>query len=376
MSNNPQNVLLALVGLTPQIITETLYYLMVKEGVIIDQVEVITTEQGRATMDRHFEEPFANFCADFNLNRKKLRPRISVINEGTENGIGDIRSNSDNHLTAVHIFKKVHDLTRDPGQRVFASLAGGRKTMSTYLGFAMQLFARPGDRLMHVLVNPPEIEGNFQFFYPRPGQATIPGRRRVGESWEAVDIPTAQVRIELADIPFVRMAGILEGQGIDSFEDIENLVLNAQLQIDQTIQKWELEINLHQQCLIIHKPDEVLQIPLSPRRIVFLYYLASQGKIINNHAHNGKHAARLLRLYRDYAGSGQERVSQDSFSVEKISNLRSQVARELKKALPLSSFRTMIIPTYHPTSEGSLFSISLPAHRLRLEPEVDENGIR
>ena len=47
------------------------------------------------------------------------------------------------------------------------SIAGGRKTMGFYVGYALSLFARDQDRLSHVLV-PPSLESRQDFFYPPP----------------------------------------------------------------------------------------------------------------------------------------------------------------------------------------------------------------
>ncbi len=40
--------------------------------------------------------------------------------------------------------------------------------MGLFLGIAFQLFARPQDRLSHVLVSPPDLEGHPEFYYPPP----------------------------------------------------------------------------------------------------------------------------------------------------------------------------------------------------------------
>src|SRR5262249_35100828 len=57
-------------------------------------------------------------------------------------------------------------LTSDPQSRIYASMAGGRKTMGLYLGLALQFYGRPQDRLTHVLVSPPALENHPDFFYP------------------------------------------------------------------------------------------------------------------------------------------------------------------------------------------------------------------
>lgn len=90
-----------------------------------------------------------------------------------------------------------------------ASIAGGRKTMGYYLGYALSLFGRPQDRLSHVLVSEP-FEATWEFFYPTPYSHIIEVRDR-----GLVD--TAEARVSLAEIPFVSLRhglpkGLLDGE--------------------------------------------------------------------------------------------------------------------------------------------------------------------
>ena len=88
-------------------------------------------------------------------------------------------------------------LTRDENAALHASIAGGRKTMGFYLGYAFSLFARPQDELSHVLVSSP-FESHPEFFYP---PATP--RRLATRGGQHID--TADARITLARIPVVRL---------------------------------------------------------------------------------------------------------------------------------------------------------------------------
>ncbi|HEY8485771.1 MAG TPA: CRISPR-associated ring nuclease Csm6 [Limnochordales bacterium] len=82
--------------------------------------------------------------------------------------------------------------TQDPGVRVLASLAGGRKTMSTYLAMVLQFYGRPGDELLHVLV-PAPFESHPEFFYP-------PRKPRLLTTQDGRTLSTAQARVELASV--------------------------------------------------------------------------------------------------------------------------------------------------------------------------------
>ena len=67
----------------------------------------------------------------------------------------DIRSPEDNLSAADQVAKLIRELTNDPDRQLHVSLAGGRKTMSFYLGYALSIFGRDDDRLSHVLVDEP-----------------------------------------------------------------------------------------------------------------------------------------------------------------------------------------------------------------------------
>jgi hypothetical protein len=103
-------------------------------------------------------------------------------------------------------------------------VAGGRKTMGLFLGIAFQLFARPQDRLSHVLVWPPEIEGHKDFFYPppRPTTYTIDGRA----------IRSRDIRVELAEIPVLLLRERVPAADLDT-ESYTDLVARAQQELDR-----------------------------------------------------------------------------------------------------------------------------------------------
>ncbi len=128
---------------------------------------------------------------------------IHLIERPDGTALDDIRDDEDNRLAADAITQWVRRLTQDPNSAVHASIAGGRKTMGFFLGYAMSLYGRAQDRLSHVLVSSP-YESSPDFFYPTPRSQVI---RRPGSSNEVLD--AAQARVWLGDIPFVRLRAAL-----------------------------------------------------------------------------------------------------------------------------------------------------------------------
>jgi hypothetical protein len=116
----------------------------------------------------------------------------------------------------------VRELTADPEGAVHASIAGGRKTMGFYLGYALSLFGRPQDRLSHVLVSS-AFESNPNFFYPAPVERVIFGN---GPDQRPLDASSATVT--LAEIPFVRLRDGLQESLLRAGASFSDAVRQAQ----------------------------------------------------------------------------------------------------------------------------------------------------
>lgn len=205
--NDPRSyrrrVLLSVTGLTPQVVTETLYALIhAAPAFVPTEVHLITTREGaeRARLALLSEDPgwFRRFCKDFRLPDIAFDEKgIRILTGQGGEGLDDIRTPEDNQRAADLITETVRELTSDPDAAVHVSIAGGRKTMGYYLGYALSLYGRPQDRLSHVLVSEP-FESSWDFFYPTPYERVIQTRDQKLAN-------AADARVTLAEIPFVRL---------------------------------------------------------------------------------------------------------------------------------------------------------------------------
>jgi len=212
----PRRILLAVTGLSPQIVTETAYALAIaaRQPWIPTEIHLVTTREGAqgARLLLLSDEPgwFARLLADWKLPAIAFpEENIHVITGPDGAPLDDIRTARDNDAAADFICDTVRRLTTDDNAALHVSLAGGRKTMGFYLGYALSLYARPQDRLSHVLVSSP-YESNPQFFYPAPETRVL--ARNHGQAVDAKD-----ATITLAGIPFVRLReglpkALLEGK--------------------------------------------------------------------------------------------------------------------------------------------------------------------
>lgn len=201
----PRRILLAVTGLSPQIVTETVHALATRKDAawIPDEVHLISTTKGadNARLQLLSEHPgwFHRLRADYRLPDIAFpESNIHVIRRADGSLLDDIRDDTDNTLAADFICEKVRELTANAHSELHASIAGGRKTMGFYLGYAMSLYGRPQDRLSHVLVSEP-FETQKDFFYPTPSTCVIHDQR------SGLALDCSEARVWLGDIPFVRL---------------------------------------------------------------------------------------------------------------------------------------------------------------------------
>lgn len=206
-SAHERRVLLCVAGLSPQIITETLYALAVAERRkpwIPTEIHVITTKTGakqtRLALLAPDRDQFGRLCRDYGLPPIAFDASSFTIIESADGvPLDDISTPADNEAAGDTILRVVARYAADPACAIHASIAGGRKTMGFFLGYAMSLCGRPQDRLSHVLVSE-HFESHRDFFYPPPEPATLQHR-------DGQEISTADVRIMLAEIPFILLRG-------------------------------------------------------------------------------------------------------------------------------------------------------------------------
>ncbi len=206
----PRRILLASLGLFPQVLTETLWCLARADPPFVPtEIHAVTTVEGRRRAELTLLDPSSAMlralAADLGhpqLAEALTADRLHVIADGGGRPLADIDGPADNEAAADTIARLVARLTADPRAALHVSIAGGRKTMGFLVGYALSLHGRAQDRLSHVLVSEP-FQSHPQFFFP-------PGEPRVLMARESRPVSTAEARVMLADIPFVRLRPALQ----------------------------------------------------------------------------------------------------------------------------------------------------------------------
>ena len=261
-----RNILLCVAGMTPQIITETLFALYQK-GERIDEIRVITTLEGRnkvlqTLLDKQTGK-FFEFCKDVGIDPNTIHfdeTCISLLRTSDGQMLRDIRTPGENALAGDQICEIVRELTKTENTKIHASAAGGRKTMSIYLTAAMQLFGRAEDSLSHVLVNE-DFEGHPEFYFPPKNAVSLKTR-------DGREVSTADAKIYLAEIPFIRLRGI----GVNVFDEAVRTYKKAvdKAQDDLRFLESASEVRLNLKKNIIKVADREMKLSL---REFFVYVL-------------------------------------------------------------------------------------------------------
>jgi CRISPR-associated protein (TIGR02584 family) len=287
--------LFCVTGLTPQIVTETLYGLCVQQqpAWIPDRVVVLTTTEGKKRILEQLLDKaggwFDAFCADYGLSGRILFDASCVIVPMEKSGtaLGDVRTAADNACMGDAIAHTIHSLTQQY-DALHVSIAGGRKTMGYYAGSALSLYGRPQDRMSHVLVNEPFEQAPAFYF---PPAVPVPVVLRDGST-----MSSSKAQVVLADIPFLRLGGLtapsLQACPI-SFESLVAQVQNAVRPI------W---LNLDLTQYTVHTGAGTLRLEPSAFTVYAWFVMArqrglgTQGQLLDTHSLYASHYVNFATL--------------------------------------------------------------------------------
>lgn len=328
----PRRVLFAVTGMSPQIVTETVWALMQEKDFIPTEIRLVTTLHGRNKAIRMLLQPttghFLQFCRDYGLTGKIRFDEscIAVIRSRAGEALADIRTPEDNVAAADMIVQEVQQLCADPASQVHASIAGGRKSMGFFAGYAMSLYGRAQDSLSHVLVSE-AFENNPDFFYPPPEDREIFAR-------DGTPLNARDARVMLADIPFVRMRGGLPEALLAGSHSFGEAIREAQAGMLPLPTLAFSPSSCEVRC-------SGIRIKLSPLLYVIYYWLAQRLKDKLPPVRPGGQEVRELlalheRLFPNRSGDwerAQKALRHDEDALPFFQEKRSRIHKALKETL-------------------------------------------
>jgi CRISPR-associated protein (TIGR02584 family) len=206
-------VLLAVCGVSPQVLTETLYALSARADPFVPtEIHVVTTLVGQQRIHETLLPRPDGYLWQLGREWGLDLPDEGGIHlhlPGAPAPLADVRDQDDNRLLADAIIELVRHLTSDRQCAVHASIAGGRKTMGFYTGYAMSLLGRPQDGVSHVLVDP-RYEGSAEFYFPTREQRWVTGAG-------GARLDASKAEVTLGELPIVMLRSglpedMLEGE--------------------------------------------------------------------------------------------------------------------------------------------------------------------
>lgn len=260
----PRRILLLVTGLSPQVVTETIYASSYNKprDEVPTEVHVITTQKGNELLVDSLIVGgwYAKLIQDYALPPIAFdESHIYTVQDATGNDLNDIRTEADNEAVANTLAKYIGKFTSDPNCSLHLSIAGGRKTMGFLAGYVLTLFGRSQDKLSHVLVSE-GYESQSDFYYPTLCSQLF--RTKNGTRLDAKD-----AKVGLANIPFVRLSSYLS-KVVKQEPDFFKLVAFAQAELD------EPELILDEDSHQLKCGGHVISLP--PAQFALYYWLAKR----------------------------------------------------------------------------------------------------
>ena len=287
-----RTVLIACTGLSPAVLTETVWALARETPPVIpDQVVVITTVTGQKKLAEELFGPDEIWQqlrtallgkkadSDPRLDFDITADRVKVVHrrKGSRRiPLDQLATQADHNAFADAVTDELWLYTSKPNTRVVASLAGGFKTMSALLLSAMQLLANPGDRVTHVLIGGGFERTQPRFFFPKQREQTLqntdPKTIDLQPTFCASDADPFIQHIDVPLIPLRRWFADALDRKPPSYDTLVNSSIQA---LDSHIENIHLELG--PVILPSSRTKHWMKLngnehPLSPDRYVYLRF--------------------------------------------------------------------------------------------------------
>lgn len=223
MKKEKRTYFIAIVGMTPAVLTETVWSLVFQENIIPDSIIVFTTNNCVQKLKEFKKKHWNNMVEAI---RKKVGAKfgpyslsfqesgIKILTTEDRFDLDDVRTKAENMSIANAFYKEIADLLYDDKNdvRLIASIAGGRKSMGAMLHSVMSVLGRKDDKIYHILTSGVDVPP-ASFAYP--GCVMTDKKERMAAQ---------KIKLDLAEVPFVPIASIIKESKKKQYKNYKDLL--------------------------------------------------------------------------------------------------------------------------------------------------------
>ncbi len=259
------NVLICLIGKSPQILTESLYFLVVRHQVRIDKLIIITTSESISEIKDAITKNLEIFKVS-----NKLKYDWQLDYQYASEEIYERQEESS--LTKL-IFEIVQS-EKIKGSNLHCIISGGRKTMSVDLAIALSIFGGIQDKMYHIVASDKFVKSGK--YFPETEE----------ESRELV----------FFEKPFVRLKAV---EPREKFDGISSLVSEVQNSIDSRLDLPELKIYAQDRAIEVNGTRIGMQpLPFS----VYYFFARIAGTFIRGgKMFSDENAKEIWNYYKEFS---------------------------------------------------------------------------
>lgn len=338
-------ILLAIVGNSPAVVTETLYALTQTEEKPFFPTEInIITNAGnyQNIIDTLLGKngKIHQFCNDYKVP-EPFFTKHDIYQVISKEGITleDVTTKEDNEIIANYITSKVRELTINNDTSLHVSIAGGRKTMTYYLGYAMSVFGRVQDLMSHVIID--DIYMSNEFFYPSLSEKII-------TSYNGNKFDASKVKVMLNYLPYLRLRDKLTENFLkDDSITFSKLIEASQAKLDPPSVKFKdnkLFFGGLEECVKLSNKE------LSLYLLILIHHKKQSGMVAINKLDKNKKELidEFNSIYGRISGYSEHtskylHKGNDPLDQENITSTQSRINRKIKNVLGSSLAETYLI---------------------------------
>jgi len=345
-----ENILIAAIGMSPAVLTETIWALAQENPPWIpDQVIAITTLAGRTKIKEMLlsskgwkalhDALKKQGCPVDDALRFGADDTIRVIGDGGQD-FKDIATLEQNREAADFILRVIREHTENPKTEIVASIAGGRKTMSALMLSCMSLLGREQDRVCHILANDDFIFANQGFLFPK---------NKTEEK---------KAKIVLSDIPFIRVRGLYEqksGEVPSSYSDMVHIFHKA---APPAINYPKIKVQKIEGKIFADGED----LELSPKEfllcMVLIETFLKHGKLFSSWEEVSAEIIEAMKLEDSFGTYWHEKILDINYRKARWSAVASEIRKKRLKGRP---YADVLLP-------GPGTTPRFPSDHLTIEP--------